>query len=109
MFIWRERLQVSENIHYDIYCRQILKSDLARCEGIADEVVADIDMFSIIMTLRVIGEVHNSLIIHVDRSRRRKDRRRSGVLRGLPLHRRIIMIFSYIRRKGFDTASFDFV
>ena len=66
-----------------------------------DKVVADVDVFSMIVKLRVIGELHSSLIIHADRSRRREDR-------GLPLHRRIIVMLLYVRRMGLDIMSFNF-
>ena len=55
---------------------------------VTDEVVANIDMFFTIVKLRILGELHSSLIIHADRSWRREARRRTSVFPGLPLHRK---------------------
>ena len=73
-----------------------------------DKVVAGSYIFSTIVKLQIIGELHSSLIIHADRSRRREDRWRTSDLRRLPLYRRIIVMFSYICRKRFNMAGFDF-
>ena len=94
MLISRE--QLGEDIRYHICRRQISWGDLARCEGVADEVIAYIDMFHTVMKLRVIGELHSSLIIHADCSRRRESQRRTCVFPRLPLHRIIIVILPYV-------------
>ena len=70
--------------------------------------VADINVFSTSVKLQVMGKLPSSLIIHADHSRRREVRRRAGVLCRVPLHRRMVMMFSYISRKGLDIASFYF-
>ena len=73
-----------------------------------DEMVADVVVLSTIVKLRVIGKLHSSMIVHADRSRRSEVWRRAGVLRRLSLHSRIVMMFSYISRKRFNIASFNF-
>ena len=73
-----------------------------------DEVVSKVDLFSTSVKLRVIDKLHTSLVVHADRSQRRENRRRIGVLRKLPWHLRIIVMFSYICRMEIDIVSFDF-
>ena len=70
--------------------------------------VVDVVMIFTIMKMRVSGKLHSSLIIHTDCCWKKEDRRRTSVLRRLPLHHRIVVMLPYVRRNERDIAGFDF-